>query len=212
MSSPMPQVRSRMPRIAEQAVERARLTVVPRTRAQAARMPFVALVTMMLLGGVVGLLLFNTSMQQSSFAATALEGQATTLAARQQGLQMELDRLRDPQRIATAAQRLGMVQACTPAFLELGSATVTGQPCAADGSVPFRITPPPPVKPAALDPAPHVVHVAAPPAASTQQGGAQGNEQDNTGAGDGGNGNGDGKKNHQQQQHQQDQQHQQTRR
>jgi hypothetical protein len=196
-----------MPRIAEQAVERARLTVVPRTRAQAARMPFVALVTMMLLGGVVGLLLFNTSMQQSSFAATALEGQATTLAARQQGLQMELDRLRDPQRIAAAAQRLGMVQACTPAFLELGSATVTGQPCAADGSVPFRITPPPPVKPAALDPAPHVVHVAAPPATTTQD-----NAQDNTSAGGGGNGNGDGKKNHQQQQHQQDQQHQQTRR
>lgn len=207
MSSPMPQVRSRMPRIAEQAVERARLTVVPRTRAQAARMPFVALVTMMLLGGVVGLLLFNTSMQQSSFAATALEGQATTLAARQQSLQMELDRLRDPQRIATAAQRLGMVQACTPAFLELGSAAVTGQPCAADGSVPFRITAPPPVKPAALDPAPHVVHVAALPATTTQD-----NAQDNTGAGDGGNGNGDGMKNHQQQQHQQAQQHQQTRR
>ncbi len=213
MSSPMPQVRSRMPRIAEQAVERARLTVVPRTRAQAARMPFVALVTMMLLGGVVGLLLFNTSMQQSSFAATALEGQATTLAARQQSLQMELDRLRDPQRIATAAQRLGMVQACTPAFLELGSSTVTGKPCAADGSVPFRINPPPPVKPAALDPAPHVVHVAAPPATTTQN--PPTNAQDDTGAGDGGNGDGGGKKNqqqHQQQQNQQNQQHQQTRR
>lgn len=210
MSSPMPQVRSRMPRIAEQAVERARLTVVPRTRAQAARMPFVALVTMMLLGGVVGLLLFNTSMQQSSFAATALEGQATTLAARQQSLQMELDRLRDPQRIATAAQRLGMVQACTPAFLELGSATVTGKPCAADGSVPFRITPPPPVKPAALDPAPHVVHVAAPPATTTQTDQAdQADTQDESGAGGAGNGDGGGKKN--QQQHQQ-QQHQQTRR
>lgn len=195
MSSPVPQARSRMPRIAEVAVERARLTVVPRTRAQAARMPFVALVTMVLLGGVVGLLLFNTSMQQSSFAATALESQATTLAAREQSLQMDLDRLRDPQRIAAAAQRLGMVQACNPAFLRLGTGEVSGRPCAADGSVPFRITPPPPAKPAVLDPAPNVVHVAAPP----ESGDAAGD----TGAGAAGNAGRDGKKNQQHQQHQQ---------
>ncbi len=200
MSSPVPQVRSRMPRIAEAAVERARLTVVPRTRAQAARMPFVALVSLMLLGGVVGLLLFNTSMQQSSFAATALEGQATTLAARQQSLQMELDRLRDPQRIAAAAQHLGMVQACSPAFLELGSGTVSGQPCAADGSVPFRITPPTPAKPAALDPAPHVVLVTAPPVSTS------GNQSGDTATQGAGNGDGGGRKNQEQQQHQQNHQ------
>jgi hypothetical protein len=186
-----------MPRIAEAAVERARLTVVPRTRAQAARMPFVALVSLMLLGGVVGLLLFNTSMQQSSFAATALEGQATTLAARQQSLQMELDRLRDPQRIAAAAQDLGMVQACTPAFLRLGSGKVTGQACVADGSVPFRITPPAPAKPAALDPAPHVVRVTAPPAANTP------GDTDAEGTGDGAGGDRKNQEQHQHQQHQQ---------
>ncbi len=204
MSSPTPQARTRMPRIAEVAVERARLTVVPRTRAEAARMPFVALVTMVLLGGVVGLLLFNTSMQQSSFAATALESQATTLAAREQSLQMDLDRLRDPQRIAAAAQHLGMVQACGPAFLRLGTGAVTGQPCAADGSVPFRIDPPAPVKPAVLDPAPNVVRV---PADDTR-----GDTGRDTGRGGGGNGGGDGKKNQQHQQsqqsHEQQQQHQ----
>ena len=73
MSSPAVQLRSRMPRIAWAAVERARLTVVPRRRTKAARMPFVLLVSLVLLGGVVGLLLFNTSMQQASFAATSLE-------------------------------------------------------------------------------------------------------------------------------------------
>ena len=166
MPRPGPPARAGRRGSAERAVERARLTVVPRTREQAARMPFVALVTLVLLGGVVGLLLFNTSMQQSSFAATALEGQATTLAARQQSLQMDLDRLRDPQRIATAAQRLGMVQACGPAFVQLGSGAVSGRPCAADGSAAFRITPPPPAKPPVLDPAPTVVHVTAPPAST----------------------------------------------
>ena len=85
--------------LAEAAVERARLTVVPRRRrTRAARMPFVMLVSLVLLGGVIGLLLFNTSMQQASFAATALEEQANTLTAREQTLQMELEVLRNPQR------------------------------------------------------------------------------------------------------------------
>ena len=57
--------------VAEAAVERARLTVVPRARTRAARVPFVSLVTLLLLGGVVGLLLFNTSMQQSSWPSAA---------------------------------------------------------------------------------------------------------------------------------------------
>ena len=114
MSSTAPQLRSRLPRLAEAAVERARLTVVPRRRTRAPRVPFVTLVSLLLLGGVVGLLLFNTSMQQASFAATALEQQATNLSAREQTLQMELERLRDPQRIAEAAKRQGMVIAGRP--------------------------------------------------------------------------------------------------
>ena len=163
MSSPALQVRTRIPRIAEAAVERARLTVVPRRRRPAAKMPFLALVTMVLLGGVVGLLLFNTSMQQASFATTALQQQADTLAARQQSLQMDLDRLRDPQRIAMSAKRLGMVQACTPAFLRLGTNKVTGQPCTDTSGTPLRINPLPPRKPAVLTPP--VKQVTVPPAA-----------------------------------------------
>jgi hypothetical protein len=207
VSSPVAQVRSRMPRIAEVAVERARLTVVPRRRTKAARMPFVALVSLVLLGGVVGLLLFNTSMQQASFAATALEGQANVLAARQQSLEMDLDRLRNPQRIAAAAQDLGMVQAGNPAFLSLGTGAVTGVPSAGDPALPFRIWPLPPGRPAALDPAPHIVHVEAPPVSGdTRSGDTQSGD---TGPGGSANGPADGKKN---QQHQQTQQSHETQR
>lgn len=161
MSSPAMQVRSRIPRLAGAAVERARLTVVPRRRRAAGRAPFLALVTMVLLGGVVGLLLFNTSMQQASFATTALEQQATRLAARQQSLEMELDRLRDPQRVAMTARRLGMVQACSPAFLRLSTGELSGEPCAGGsaGSPSLRINPLPPSKPAVLNPPPNVVTV-----------------------------------------------------
>ena len=128
MSSPAPQFRSRMPRLAEAAVERVRLTVVPRARSHAPRVPFVTLVTLLLLGGVVGLLLFNTSMQQASFATTTLEQQAANLSSREQTLKMELENLRDPQRVALRAQRLGMVRADTPAFLDLRSGKVLGTP------------------------------------------------------------------------------------
>lgn len=193
------QVRSRLPRIADDAFQRARLTVVPRRRTQAARMPFVALVSMVLLGGVVGLLLFNTSMQQASFASTALQTQADTLAARQQALEMDLDRLRDPQRIAASAQRLGMVQACSPAFLSLGTGKVTGQPCPGTAVQPFRINPLPPAKPAALTPHRHVVYVDPPPASTSGStagtSGTAGKSGGDTGSQSTASGRGDGKKN-----------------
>ncbi len=160
MSTPAMQVRTRIPRLADAALERARLTVVPHRRTRAGRAPFLALVTMIMLGGVIGLLLFNTSMQQASFTTTALEQQADRLAARQQGL----EKLRDPQRIALSADKLGMVQACSPAFLRLGSGKVSGQPCAAGDLPRLQLEPKPPVKPAILNPPTTFVEV---PAATT---------------------------------------------
>jgi len=108
------------------ALDRARLSVVPRTRVRAPRLPFIALISALLLGGLVGLLLFNTSMQQASFTASSLEQQAESLAAREQGLQMELQELRDPQRIAAKAQAQGLVRPGSVAFLHVPDGTVTG--------------------------------------------------------------------------------------
>jgi hypothetical protein len=106
--------RTRVPRFAEAAVERARLTVVPPRRAigrtQAARTPFAVLVIAMLVAGVVGLLMFNTNMQQASFKATALQEQVNTLTAKEQSLNMALDALRNPQRLAVSAKKLGAHQ------------------------------------------------------------------------------------------------------
>jgi hypothetical protein len=148
-----------MPRIAEAAVERARLRVVPRRRTRAAKVPFVALVTLVMLGGVVGLLLFNTSMQQAAFATTALEEQARTLTARQQTLEMELDVLRSPQRVAEQAKQMGMVPSQAPAYLSLPTGKVLGEPAPAAPLDDLRLQPRPPVKPAVLAPDPIVQQV-----------------------------------------------------
>ena len=155
MSSLMNEARSRVPRIAEAAVERARLTVVPRTAGRrAARVPFVTLVSVILVAGVAGLLFFNTSMQQVSFTATRMEHRAELLDAEQQGLQMQLDSLRNPQRLAIRAKHLGMVPQASPAFIRLGDGTVLGTPTPASWADAIRVNALPTRRPKDLRPKP----------------------------------------------------------
>ena len=165
-------LRERVPRLAEAAVQRARLTVVPsRRRVRAARVPFVTLVSVVLVGGIVGLLCFNTQMQQASFAATALEEQAANLGARQQTLHDELQELRDPQRVAQLAQSAGMVIPENACMLQLGAAKVTGHCAGATAANTPALLGQPPQKPAVLNPAPNIVVVPAPKQPRAHHGG-----------------------------------------
>jgi cell division protein FtsB len=163
MSSTAPQLRSRLPRLAEVAVQRARLTVVPRplVRSRAPRVPFVIFVSAILLAGVIGLLMFNTSMQQASFRASALSQQADDLTARQEALNLELQALRDPQHIAFEARQLGMTMPGSPGVLKLGDGStapkILNNPTPAlPGNVP-PLNAPAPKMPAALNPPPRYV-------------------------------------------------------
>lgn len=169
-------VRARVPRLAEAAVERARLTVVPPralARTQAARTPFAVLVIALLAAGVVGLLMFNTHMQQTSFTASALQREANALTAQQQRLSLELDQLRDPQQVATKAQSLGMVAPPQPAFLRLSDGRVLGEPAAARPGDAVEINPAPVQKPEVLEPR-TVIVPAERPARDAQPGEAAG--------------------------------------
>jgi hypothetical protein len=158
--SALSQARGRVPRFAEAAVERARLTVVPRRARRASRVPFVTLVSLLLVGGVAGLLCFNTSMQQASFTATALEARATALEAKEQSLQMRLERMRDPQHVAVRARELGMVPPSSPAFIRLSDGEVLGDPQPATVEDAIRIAPLPTRKPKNLRPDPVIVEPA----------------------------------------------------
>ena len=130
--------------------------------------------------GVVGLLLFNTSMQQAAFATTALEEQTQILTAREQTLEMELDVLRNPQRLAEQAQRMGMVPHQAPAYLELSSGEVLGEPAPAAAADGLRLLPRPPAKPAVLTPEPVVREVfpTGTPADATDARGSRGAARD----------------------------------
>lgn len=142
-------------RLTNAALSRARLTVVPRVRARAPRVPFVLLVSLVLALGVVGLLMFNTSMQQAAFTTSRLEDKAAALTAQEQALAVEVEALRNPQRVAEQAQAMGMVLPSGSCFLALSGK----QPDCAAAPAPrqLRLQPVAPVKPAILDPAPITV-------------------------------------------------------
>jgi hypothetical protein len=138
-------------------------------------MPFVTLVSLILVGGVVGLLCFNTQMQQQSFAATALENESDNLAAREQTLHDDLQNLRDPQKLAAAAQAVGMVVPDSACTVHLGAQTAEGDCAPASIDNTPRLLPRPPKKPPVLNPAPIVVTIPpAPGSAAGHHGGHHG--------------------------------------
>ncbi|SDC95521.1 hypothetical protein [Nocardioides lianchengensis] len=180
MSQPAASLRSRVPRIAGAAVERARLTVVPRTRAvRAPRVPFVLFVSAILLMGVVGLLMFNTSMQQASFTISTYQERATSLAAREEQLTAELEKERDPQTLGERAQREGMVLPDCTGFLDTVTGEVTGKPCRTTGDNKLPVKEDGPPVPKLLDPPPNVVTVRGEPSANENAAGDKKNQPKN---------------------------------
>lgn len=110
---------------------RPRLTVVPRLVRRAPRVPFVVLVVLVLASGLVGLLLLNTHLERGAFTVTSLTQRADALSAQQQQLEIRVGRLQQPQHVAAAAIRLGMVRSVNPAYLSLRSGRVSGLPAKA---------------------------------------------------------------------------------
>lgn len=160
--------RLRYPRTAERGL-RERLALVPPRARERVRIPFVALIALILATGVAGLLLLNTHMQQGAFQIEKLQAQAATLATQQDDQSAVILKLSDPQRIAREAQGLGMVAPQNPAFLDLSSGKILGVPLAATGADKvdiggvIGIAP----TPAALRPPPQITYVDAPPATTT---------------------------------------------
>ena len=135
-----PAVQFRVPRIAESAVERARLVVVPRTRTAAPRFPFLVLVSTVILVGIVGLLLFNTQMQKAAFGGRQMEAERANLTVRHQELSQELLELRSYQNVAARAQELGMVLPPVLPSLKLADGSIDGSrvTAGAEDRVPLR--------------------------------------------------------------------------
>ena len=127
MSSFLAQARARSLRGAS-SLPRPRLAVVPAAAERARGVPFVAFVVGLLVAGLVGLLVLNTSLQRGVYAVTDLRTQAADLTLRQQNLQLKVAELQAPQRVAEEALAIGMVRTNSPAFLSLRTGKVLGVP------------------------------------------------------------------------------------
>jgi hypothetical protein len=106
-------------------LSRETLTTI-RGRGARSRWPFVALVLVLMIGGLVGLLLLNTALAQGAFRLHDLQATANQLDDAQQGLARQVDELSDPTALATRAKALGMVPGGLASFLTPGASLPPG--------------------------------------------------------------------------------------
>ena len=81
---------------------------------------------------------------------------------------MELDELRNPQRVAHRGAEMGMVIPTAPVFLDLETGKTTGVRTPATRENAIQLQPPAPIKPAILAPEPTYVEVPAAPTVEEQ--------------------------------------------
>ncbi|MHC5261539.1 septum formation initiator family protein [Streptomyces sp. UC4497] len=108
------------------------LPLGPSGGTQAARTPFVLLVVLLLGGGLITLLMLNSSLNEGSFQLTKLKKQTTELTDDEQELQRDVDSYSAPDALLRRARGLGMVPGGDPVFLE-PNGTVKGRPSPAAG-------------------------------------------------------------------------------
>jgi cell division protein FtsB len=132
-----------LPRALQQSPRPAYLRLVAARRSSAAKTPFVLVVVLILVTGLLGLLALNTVLAQDAFKLHALQVSSRVLADREQALQRQVADLQSPQSLAARATRQGMVPGGPPAFLQLPDGKVLGAP--EPGADPLPIVLPAPV-------------------------------------------------------------------
>ncbi|WP_436773877.1 cell division protein FtsL [Yinghuangia sp. YIM S09857] len=134
--------------------------------APTSRTPFVLLMVLLLGGGLLGLLLLNTALNQGSFEQSRLKKQNARLSDEEQALRRELEAVSAPSELARKAEELGMVPGTTPVFIDPVTGQIFGTPKPASPRP--TPTPTPPTLPT-TPPQPTILPSAtpAPPATAT---------------------------------------------
>jgi hypothetical protein len=114
--------------VAPPAKTRPRLRPVADPKPRLARVPFLLVVIGLFGLGMAGLLMLNTTLQNQTFEARALNRQVTELAYVQADLEQRLDSYGTPGELARRASALGMRPNPQPAFLVLPEGQIVGEP------------------------------------------------------------------------------------
>nr|MDT0662056.1 hypothetical protein [Micromonospora sp. DSM 115978] len=110
-----------------------RLRVAPPPPVSVPGAPFVALILVLVVGGVLGILVVNTKINENSFRLGKLREQQATLDVQEQQLQTKITEAETPNNLAAQARKLGLVESGPPAFIRLPDGQVIGVPQPAGG-------------------------------------------------------------------------------
>jgi hypothetical protein len=121
-------------RIEVEPPRRAPVPVAPPTPVSLPRPAFLVLVVAIVVGGVLGVLLLNTKINENAFRLDDLRARQAALDLQEQRLAQALAEKESPGNLAAAARRLGLVPAGTPAFIRLPDGRVVGVPQPAGGT------------------------------------------------------------------------------
>ncbi|HEX5541610.1 MAG TPA: hypothetical protein VFX60_08600 [Micromonospora sp.] len=110
-----------------------RLKVAPPPPVIRPRAPFVALILVVVVGGVLGILLVQTKVNENAFRLGELRDRQAALDIEQQRLEKEIAQHEAPGNLAAEARKLGLVESGPPAFIRLPDGRIIGVPQPAQG-------------------------------------------------------------------------------
>jgi len=122
-----PQVRAKEAEPKE-AGRPARLTVAPPAPVTAPRAPFVALVLVLVITGVVGILVLNTKIAENAFTLDTLHNQQIKLDRDEERLKSDIANQESPVNLAARATQLGLGKSTSSTFLLLPDGTKLEMP------------------------------------------------------------------------------------
>jgi hypothetical protein len=109
------------------------LKVAPPLPVSVPRAPFVLLLLFVVVGGVLGILLVNTKINENAFRLDKLQQQQAALDQEEQGLKQQIADYESPGNLVAEAKKLGLVPG-SPAFIRLPDGRVIGVPRPAGGA------------------------------------------------------------------------------
>ncbi|MFF0655421.1 hypothetical protein [Micromonospora tulbaghiae] len=111
-----------------------RLRVAPPAPIRVPRAPFVALILVLVVGGVLGILAVNTKINENAFKLEKLQQQQAKLDVDEQELRKEIAKQKAPGNLTANAKRLGLVESEDPAYIRLPDGQTIGVPHPAQGA------------------------------------------------------------------------------
>jgi hypothetical protein len=113
---------------------RPRLRLAPPIPVAAPRTPFVLLIVLIVVAGVIGILVLNTKINEDSIELDNLRKEQAALNQKEQQLNQVIAEAESPNSLAAAAKMLGLVPADAPAYIRLPDGQIIGVPRPASGT------------------------------------------------------------------------------